>query len=58
MFLCRDLLKSSYPSIARAFGGKDHSTVIHACEKIRREMKDGAVRALVSELGARLHTDM
>ena len=57
MYLCRELLNSSYPSIARAFGGKDHSTVIHACGKIRGEMKDSAVRALVNELGARLRTE-
>lgn len=54
MYLCRELLKSSYPSIARAFGGKDHSTVIHSCEKVRKNMKDSAMRALVNELGARL----
>ncbi len=58
MYLCRELLKSSYPSIARAFGGKDHSTVIHACEKVRKDMRDGAVRALVSELGTRLRMDL
>ncbi len=58
MYLCRDVLKASYPSIARAFGGKDHSTVIHACEKIRTEMADSSVRALVNELGARLRIDV
>jgi chromosomal replication initiator protein len=57
MYLCRELLKSSYPGIARAFGGKDHSTVIHACQRIRRDMKDESVRALVNELGARLRMD-
>ncbi len=57
MYLCRDLLKASFPAIARAFGGKDHSTVIHACAKVKREMADGSVRALVSELGARLRID-
>jgi chromosomal replication initiator protein len=58
MYLCRDILKASYPSIARAFGGKDHSTVIHACGKIRNEMADSSVRALVNELGARLRMDV
>jgi len=57
MYLCRDILSASYPSIARAFGGKDHSTVIHAYEKIRKQMDDGSVRALVHELGARLRTE-
>src|SRR4030066_2480062 len=40
MFLLRDLLKSSYPFIGRRFGGKDHTTAIHACEKIVKELKD------------------
>jgi len=57
MYLCREILSASYPSIARAFGGKDHSTVIHAYEKIRKQMDDGSVRALVNELGARLRTE-
>jgi len=57
MYLCRELLNSSYPTIARAFGGKDHSTVIHACGRIREEMQDAAVRALVNELGSRLRTE-
>jgi len=50
------MLNSSFPSIARAFGGKDHSTVIHACGKVREHMKDTAVEALVNELAARLRT--
>ena len=58
MYLCRDLLKASYPSIARAFGGKDHSTVIHACGKIKREMVESSMRALVNELEARLRMDV
>jgi len=58
MYLCRDVLKASFPSIARAFGGKDHSTVIHACDKVKREMADGSVRALVNELAMRLRTDV
>jgi chromosomal replication initiator protein len=56
MYLCREMLNSSFPSIARAFGGKDHSTVIHSCGKVREQMKDTAVEALVNELAARLRT--
>ncbi|MCK4265988.1 MAG: chromosomal replication initiator protein DnaA, partial [Thermoplasmata archaeon] len=58
MYLCRELLSSSFPSIARAFGGKDHTTVIHACGRVREKMKDGGLRVLVNELGARLRTEM
>jgi len=56
MYLSRELLHSSYPSIARAFGGKDHSTVIHACHKIETDMRNAELRALVHELAARLRT--
>jgi chromosomal replication initiator protein len=36
MFLCRELTESSLPEIGRHFGGKDHTTVLHACGKIAR----------------------
>lgn len=39
MYLLRDLLKSSYPFIAKKFGGKDHTTVIHSYEKIVKQIK-------------------
>lgn len=39
MFLIRQEMNSSYPFIGERFGGKDHTTVIHACEKISREIK-------------------
>ena len=38
MFLLRKELKNSYPFIGRKFGGKDHTTAIHAYEKIAREI--------------------
>jgi len=34
MYLCKRLTKKSYPEIAREFGGKHHTTVIHSVEKI------------------------
>lgn len=34
MYLCKEHLKVSYPEIGQKFGGKDHSTVIHAVKKI------------------------
>lgn len=39
MFLMREVLKSSFPFIGRKFGGKDHTTAIHACEKISKELE-------------------
>jgi chromosomal replication initiator protein len=40
MYLCRKLLQSSYPAIGAIFGGRDHSTVIHAVTVIERRMKE------------------
>jgi chromosomal replication initiator protein len=39
MYLFRQELKSSYPFIGRRFGGKDHTTAIYACEKIKKELE-------------------
>ncbi len=36
MFLCREMTEASLPDIGNQFGGKDHSTVIHACNQIKR----------------------
>lgn len=56
MFLAREMLRSSFPEIAREFGGKDHSTVIHACTKIKGMMdRDQQIRALVSEIEGKLN---
>lgn len=38
MYLCKRLAKKSYPEIAKHFGGKHHTTVIHSVEKIEKEM--------------------
>ncbi len=39
MYLCRKHTDESFPKIGMEFGGKDHSTVIHACEKIEQKIK-------------------
>ncbi|MBP8620403.1 MAG: chromosomal replication initiator protein DnaA [Firmicutes bacterium] len=38
MYLCRKLTDLSLPQIGTAFGGRDHTTVLHACSKIESEM--------------------
>jgi len=40
MYVFRELTDFSYPAIAREFGGRDHTTVIHAVEKISALMKE------------------
>ena len=39
MYLSRNLTDCSLPEIGERFGGRDHSTVLHACEKIQRDIK-------------------
>ena len=36
MFLCKELTEFSYPEIGKFFGGKDHATVIHSVNKIKK----------------------
>ena len=51
MYICRRKLGLSYPELGRAFGGKDHSTVIHAIKKIKKILvSDKALQQLVAEL--------
>jgi chromosomal replication initiator protein len=40
MYLMRDVLKMSYPHIGDRLGKRDHTTAIHACEKITREISE------------------
>ena len=42
VWLCRDLTSASYPDIGARFGGKDHSTVIHAAKKIDKLLAEDA----------------
>ena len=39
MYLMREDLKISYPSIGEKLGGRDHTTVMYACNKIDDELK-------------------
>jgi chromosomal replication initiator protein len=55
MYLARELTDSSLPKIGRHFGGRDHTTVIHATSKIARLIReDRSVYNLVQELTARI----
>jgi chromosomal replication initiator protein len=48
MYLIREELKNSYPFIGERFGGRDHTTVMHACTKIGRELETN--EGLVEEI--------
>jgi len=51
MYLARQLTSSSYPEIGEKFGGKDHSTIIHAIKKIEQYMDDDLqLNAIINSL--------
>jgi len=55
MYLARELTDSSLPKIGKEFGGRDHTTVIHATTKITRLIsEDRSVYNLVQDLTARI----
>lgn len=51
MFLSRDVLNESYQRIGLEFGGRDHSTVMHSCEKIESDVKTNkSIRETVEKI--------
>ncbi|MCK4691453.1 MAG: chromosomal replication initiator protein DnaA, partial [Desulfuromonadales bacterium] len=51
MYIGRKLTSASYPEIGAKFGGKDHSTVIHAIKKIEKNMgEDLQLRSTIEKL--------
>lgn len=48
MYLLREDLNISYPSIGEKLGGRDHTTVIHSCEKVKEDIKSN--QPLLQEL--------
>ena len=55
MYLCRELTDNSLPKIGREFGGKDHTTVIYATQKIAKLInEDRDAYNLVQQLTARI----
>lgn len=42
MYLLREDFQVSYPAIGKKLGGRDHTTVIHSCEKIKAELKSNS----------------
>jgi chromosomal replication initiator protein len=55
MYLSRSLTDNSLKSIGDAFGGRDHSTVIHACDLISKKMSvDLSLRQKIDKISADL----
>ena len=55
MWLCRQLTDLPLVEIGQAFGGRDHTTVIHACDKIETEIQeDRTMRMRVEQLRERI----
>lgn len=48
MYLLREELNISFPMIGQKLGGKDHTTVIHSCMKIKKDLKND--NTLVDEI--------
>jgi len=58
MYLCRKLLEVSLPEVGIHFGGRDHTTVIHSCEKIANELEyDKQLRETIAELEKQINGD-
>lgn len=55
MYLARELTEASFPKIGDEFGGKDHTTVLHAHEKITKAVtEDAKMKREISEIKERL----
>lgn len=58
MYLCRELTDLSLPKIGEEFGGRDHTTVIHACEKIMEDMENQPeIKLTINELKKRIQAN-
>jgi len=57
MYLARQLTDSSLPLIGSSFGGRDHTTVMHACAKIGKEAeKQETMKALIEDITKKIKT--
>ncbi len=55
IYLSRNLTDESFPRIGMEFGGRDHSTVIHSCDKISNEIKNNKqLENIINEIKQKL----
>ena len=55
MYLCRMLTDESFPRIGLEFGGRDHSTVIHAVDKIENDLRENnELKNIINEIKSNL----
>ena len=55
MYLCRKLLDATYDDIGQEFGGRDHSTVMNACDNIEKKIKtDPVYLKAINEIESRI----
>ena len=58
MYLCRELTDLSLPKIGDEFGGRDHTTVIHACDKIKQDIEtESNIRKALADLTKNIKGD-
>jgi len=58
MYICRDMTDMSLPKIGESFGNRDHTTVLHACDKISSEMKlNNSLKDIVNEIEKSIKED-
>ena len=50
MYILREDFSISYPSIGREVGGRDHTTVIHSCEKKKDILVDSILSREIQEI--------
>ena len=55
MYMCRNLTDQSFPRIGLEFGGKDHTTVMHACNKIEEDLKNNSqLKEIINEIKSKM----
>ncbi len=58
MYICRDLTDLSLPKVGESFGNRDHTTVLHACEKITNELKSNeSLREVIKRIEQAIKED-